>query len=44
MGLLIWVVIAFAVVILGSVVIGRKLQQKGRDMERHRDRDSGGPK
>jgi len=33
----IWAVVATAVVFVGSVVLGRWLQRKGRDMERHRD-------
>ncbi|HWG07837.1 MAG TPA: hypothetical protein VN672_02405 [Solirubrobacteraceae bacterium] len=37
MGVVIWAVIAFAVVLLGSVLIGRWMQQKGRDIERRRD-------
>jgi hypothetical protein len=31
------VVIVFAIAIGGSMVLGRWLQRKGRDMERHRD-------
>jgi hypothetical protein len=33
----VWTLIAFAVVIVGSVVLGRWLQRKGRDIERNRD-------
>jgi hypothetical protein len=31
-----WVIIISAVVIVGSVVLGRWVQRKGRDIERHR--------
>jgi hypothetical protein len=37
MGVVVWAVIAFAVVIIGSLILGRWMQQKGRDIERHRD-------
>jgi hypothetical protein len=33
----VWTVVAFAVVIVGSVVVGRWMQRKGRDIERNRD-------
>ncbi len=33
----VWTLIAFAVVIVGSVVLGRWMQRKGRDIERNRD-------
>jgi hypothetical protein len=36
-GVVAWAVIATAVVFVGSVVLGRWLQRKGRDIERHRD-------
>ena len=34
--MLIWGLIALAVLIVGFMAFGRRLQQKGRDMERHR--------
>ena len=33
----VWVSIALVVLTLGLVAIGRGLQRKGREMERHRD-------
>jgi hypothetical protein len=36
LGVVGWVVIAFAVVIVGSITLGRWLQRKGRDIERRR--------
>jgi len=33
----VWVLIALVVLTLGLVAIGRGLQRKGREMERHRD-------
>jgi hypothetical protein len=33
----VWTVVAFAVVVVGSVVLGRWMQRKGRDIERNRD-------
>jgi hypothetical protein len=33
----VWTVAAFVVVIVGSVVLGRWMQRKGRDIERNRD-------
>ncbi len=35
-GVVVWAVIAFAVVFVGSVVLGRWLQRKGREIERNR--------
>jgi hypothetical protein len=35
--LLLLVVVAFVVVIVGSITLGRWLQRKGRDMEKGRD-------
>jgi hypothetical protein len=36
MAWLVWVLIALVVLTTGLVAIGRGLQRKGRDMERHR--------
>jgi hypothetical protein len=33
----VWTAVAFVVVIVGSVVLGRWMQRKGRDIERNRD-------
>jgi hypothetical protein len=37
MAWLVWVLIALVVLTMGFVAIGRGLQRKGREMERHRD-------
>ena len=34
--MLIWGLIALAVLIMGAMALGRRLQQKGRDMEKNR--------
>jgi hypothetical protein len=34
--MLIWGLIALAVLIVGFMAVGRKMQQKGRDIEEHR--------
>jgi len=33
----VWTLVATVVVVVGSVVLGRWLQRKGRDIERNRD-------
>jgi hypothetical protein len=33
----VWALVATVVVVVGSVVLGRWLQRKGRDIERNRD-------
>ena len=37
MGWFVWALIAFAVLTMGFIAVGRALQRKGRDIERHRD-------
>ena len=37
MGWFVWVLIALVVLTVGFVAVGRALQRKGRDIERHRD-------
>jgi beta-lactamase regulating signal transducer with metallopeptidase domain len=38
--LVVWVAVAFVVVFVGSVVFGRWLQRKGRELERNREDDA----
>jgi hypothetical protein len=35
-GVWVWVLVGFVVVVVGAAVLGGWLQRKGRDMERHR--------
>jgi len=38
--LVVWVAVAFVLVFVGSVVFGRRLQRKGRELERNREDDA----